>query len=126
MTEQEFNEIYFPKYRGVIKALARKIARRDQDLYEDLRSVGMIALWQMDPSKATQNEDAFIRQVLYNKMADVLRRDRPELYVSLTSRLAAGDQLYSDPSTGEARLLYAGRPQHDPPPTEGLDEDEEG
>lgn len=124
MTNEDFERTYLPRYRGVIKALARKLARRDQELYEDLCQVGMIALWQLDPTKATQNEDAFVRQILFNKMTDVLRRDRPALYQSLTALMARGDQLTLD-QAGDVRLIYA----VDAPREsffERMDEDEEG
>ena len=107
MTNDDFEQKYLPKYRNVIKALARKLAKRDQELFEDLKQVGMIALWQLDPAQATTNEDAWIRQALYNNMTNVLRRDRPKLYESLQAHLAHGDQLMIDATTGEPSLLLA-------------------
>lgn len=110
MTNEQFEKDYYPRYEGVINALARKLARRDSDLFEDLRAVGMMSLWELDPSKATTNEDAWIRQALFNKMTDVLRRDRPGVYESLQAHLGRGEQLVEDPSTGERRLIQGGQP----------------
>lgn len=107
MTNEQFEQHYLPKYESVIKALARKLARKDQELYEDLRQVGMISLWQLDPTNAVSNEDAWIRQALYNKMTDVLRRERPAKYESLSAHLARGDQVVEDEILGGARLLHA-------------------
>jgi DNA-directed RNA polymerase specialized sigma24 family protein len=115
MTNEEFEATYLPRYNNDIKAIARKLAKRDDELCKDLLQVGRIALWQIDLGKVTSNEAAFIRQVLWNKMVDVFRRQRPKRYTSLQALLARGDQLVWDPATNEPRLVGpATRPRTEP------------
>lgn len=116
MTDDQFTRVYLPRYGRVIYALARKLARHDDELFEDLRAVGMMALWELDPSKAASNEDAWIRQALWNKMVDEKRRqypmvaDRPR-FESLDGYLERGAQVGNDAGTGEARLMGRAKPK---------------
>ena len=92
MNSREFNQLY-PQYKSVITAIARKLARRDAELVHDLEQEGAIALWKMNPKKATSNRDAMIRQALKFRMIDALRRLNPRQYKSLDTLLAGGAQL---------------------------------
>jgi DNA-directed RNA polymerase specialized sigma24 family protein len=93
MNEKQFTEVYLPRYRDVIEALARKVARRDHELYEDLVQEGMILLLSLDPSKARHNEDAWIRQSLNNKMISVYRYERLRQTESLDVMSDSGVQV---------------------------------
>jgi DNA-directed RNA polymerase specialized sigma subunit len=104
MTNEEFEKIYYPKYAKLIRALARKRAKRDEALYEDLEQVGRIALWNLDPSKAKTNEDAWIRQAIKFKMIDHLRKQRYKDLDSLDFCLNQGDQVSQD-EFGETQLV---------------------
>lgn len=95
MDDSTFNE-YLARYKNAISALARKLARRDQELFEDLRQEGMIALWNLDPQKARDNEDAWLRQALWNKMVSFLRRERRRAFDSLDSLLERGAQVVEE------------------------------
>jgi len=114
MNNAMFNR-YYEKYFVVdksIQRLARKLAKNDRALYEDLVQVGLIALWKLNPKNAVRNEDAWIRQALKRRMIDFLRKDRPKdiRLDSLDARLAAGDQLEKDPETGQFHLVeYPGK-----------------
>lgn len=92
MTDAQF-ALAYARYRRVIAALARKLARRDDDLAADLEQVGLIGLWRLDVSRATTNEDAWVRQALVNRMRSHIRSQHPERYVSLTALVDDGVQL---------------------------------
>lgn len=97
MDETQFTT-YLKRHVNDIQAIARKLARRDQELYEDLVQEGRIALWGLDVRKAKDNEDAWIRQALYNRMVSFLRRDRrrPKMFDSLDALLERGAQVVED------------------------------
>lgn len=112
MTNTEFEKVYYPKYESVIKAIARKIAHRNDALMDDLIAEGMIALWKLEPSKAKDNPDAYIRQAIKFRMIDWMRREKPAMYDSLTRLLENGDQLVQDPDTNEVCLIRVLEPNH--------------
>lgn len=105
MRNKEFSQYYYPRYNTIITAIARKLGGTDDDLVDDLEQEGRIALLALDPSRATSNEDAWIRQALKNRMVDMLRKYNPRIYESLTRLLENGDQLERDEATGDVRLL---------------------
>ena len=105
MTNEEFEQVYYPRYTAVIRAIARKLAQKNDALMEDLVSEGVIALWKVDPSKAKDNPDAFIRQAIKFRMIDWIRKERPEMSESLTPYLERGDQVVHDADTNQARLV---------------------
>lgn len=111
MTNEEFESIYYPKYSAVIRAIARKLAQKNDALMEDLVSEGMIALWKVEPSKARDNPDAFIRQAIKFRMIDWMRKERPELSESLTPYLERGDQVVRDDDTNQPKLVRIREPQ---------------
>ena len=104
MDERLYEDTYLPRYAAAIKALARKLARRDQELFEDLFQEGMIALWKLDPANARDNEDAWVRQALWNNMVTFLRKERPARFESLEAHLARGAQVLLG-DDGEIRML---------------------
>lgn len=106
MTNQEFEEVYWPKYNTVVQAIARKLAQTNDSLAEDLYQEGLIALWECEPSKAKTNPDAFIRQAIKFRMIDFLRRERLKVTESLDCYLESGMQLVEGPN-GYAELLDA-------------------
>lgn len=105
MTNEQFTDVYYPKYAAVIKAIARKLAQRNDALMEELVSEGMIALWKVDPAKARDNPDAFIRQAIKFRMIDWMRKERPDASESLSPYLERGDQVVYDPDTNQPRML---------------------
>jgi len=106
MTDAEFNH-HYALYRDAIEGMARKLARADNDLFDDLVSVGMIRLWELDTSKASTNPGSWIRAAIRNGMVDFLRQQRFNETESLTALLAAGNQVTQDPDTGVAYLVVA-------------------
>lgn len=95
MTEPEFDVLYQEYYvkRRVIQAMARKLAKDDPDLYDDLVQVGLFTLWRLDVSKAKSNKDSWIRQAMKFKMIDHLAEMDPRKYTSLDAHIEKGFQL---------------------------------
>ena len=96
---------YIKQYLDVIEAIAMKLCNRDEDLFQDLRSVGMETLWRLEVEKAKDNEDAYIRRAVSNRMVQHLRRSRPKNYKSLQKMLDEGDQVVKDGITGGATIV---------------------
>jgi DNA-directed RNA polymerase specialized sigma24 family protein len=107
MTNEEFEGFYFAKYDSVVRAIARKLAQTNDTLAEDLYQEGLIALWNCDPRKARENQDAYIRQALKFRMIDYLRRERIYDIESLEARLERGEQLVRS-ALGELDLVMPG------------------
>lgn len=105
MTESQFAE-YLPKYEGTINAIARKLAGADEDLYEDLVSCGRIGLWEIDLRRPMKNADAYIRNVIRNRMITHIRWLDPQRFERLSSLTPQGVQVVRDESTGEPVLVY--------------------
>lgn len=107
MTEKEFEfyyALYYVKLR-VIQRIARKLALNDEELGQDLIQEGLMRLSRLNPEKANINTDAWIRQSIKFAMVDYLRKNNPQQYESLDIRLANGDQLEQDETTGDLRLI---------------------
>lgn len=104
MTNQEFEDVYWPKYDAAIRAIARKLAQTNDSLAEDLYQEGLIVLWECDPTKAKTNLDAFIRQAIKFRMIDYLRRERLKVTESLDGYIDSGMQIVEGPD-GMAELL---------------------
>lgn len=98
MTNEEFEGYYFEKYRSVVKAIARKLARDDDALFEDLQQEGWLGLLQLDLSKANKNPDSWIRQAIRFSMIDALRASDPNKYSSLDRLLEQHFQIGVDDS----------------------------
>lgn len=128
MRKREF-ERYYQKYLPSIKGIARKLARRDDELALDLEQEGALTLLKLDPRLATTNESAWIRAALSNRMKDYLRKNRPDKYESLDARLDCGDQLERLEETGELKLFTSRaappRLHEEETSWESLDENEE-
>lgn len=105
MTNRQFEKTYYPKYKSIITAIARKYAGPDQDLFEDLVSAGMLGLLSADLRKPFKSEDAFLRQIIRNKVIDHLRWLAPERFERLDRHLAEGDQVVKDEDSGEIRMV---------------------
>lgn len=105
MTNTEFEQVYYPRYNSKIQAIARKIAQRNDALADELYQEGLMALWQLNPKGATNNEDAYIRQAVKFRMIDYLRREHLARFESLTAHLERGDQVVRDEDTGETKLV---------------------
>lgn len=108
MRRKEFDKLY-PKYRPIIQAIARKLARQDDDLCADLEQEGACLFWQINTDNAHTNLDSFLRTAAQRRMIDYLRRNRPHLYESLDHRLACGDQV-EQLENGEL-ILISDRPR---------------
>jgi DNA-directed RNA polymerase specialized sigma24 family protein len=96
MTNEQFENEYYPRYNSVIRAIARKLAQTNDVLAEECYQEGLIALWNCDPSRARDNPDAYIRQAVKFRMIDHLRKERLYNIESLEARLELGDQLVSE------------------------------
>jgi RNA polymerase sigma factor (sigma-70 family) len=96
---------YYPRYLPAIKGIARKLSHNDDQLAEDLEQEGALALWLLTPGNATNNESAWVRMAIRNRMIDFLRKYNPQVYESLDARLDAGDQLEQLEATGELKLF---------------------
>jgi RNA polymerase sigma factor (sigma-70 family) len=135
MTKREF-EKYYKRYSSIITAIARKYAGADADLFDDLVSAGTIGLWEIDLRRPFKNEDAFIRQIIRNKVIDHLRWLAPDRFKRLDRFVAQGDQIIKDEITGEVTLVRhdrrsearsAERPRYDSGDgARSTDEDEDG
>lgn len=100
---------YYKRYLPVMKAIARKLAKQDNELAEDLEQEAALALLRLDPKRATTNEDAFVRMALRNSMVDYLRKNMPKKYESLDHRLECGDQV-EQLTSGELFLITSREP----------------
>ena len=96
MTEDEFNDIYYPRYYDDIRSIARKYARKDSDLFEDLLQEGLLALFRCNISTVKTNESAFVRQAVKFRMVDFLRRIKLSRHESLDMHLQSGRQIAKD------------------------------
>jgi RNA polymerase sigma factor (sigma-70 family) len=106
MTDQQFTE-YFSRYEQTINKIARKFAKRDDDLYDDLVQIGRVKLWKLELSQATSNEDPWIRTSIANAMRDHKRKEKAAEQDSLHHYLSQGDQVITDDLSGESRLIRA-------------------
>ena len=109
MNTKTFNK-YYKKYYvedRVIQRIARKLAKDDRAMYEELVQTGLITLWKLDPKNSNINESAWIRQAIKFRMIDFVRKERGKTSVldSLDASLARGGQLEKDPDTGHFKLL---------------------
>lgn len=102
MTNKQFSH-YYPLYLDSIEAIARKFAKRDEDLFDDLCQEGRLALLGFVPEAVHSNEKACVCQAIRNRLIDYMRRDRAELRTSLTTMLDAGDQLVVE--NGDPRIV---------------------
>jgi len=109
MNDKQFKK-YYDKYyteNRIIQRIARKKAKNNYDLYEDLVQVGLITLWKLDLTKVKSNEDAYIRIAIQRRIIDYLRKTSPVKITmeSLEAKLESGYQLDKDPETGRLRLI---------------------
>lgn len=108
MRRRDFEKFY-KRYAPSIRAIARKLAQRDDELVQDLEQEGALALLLLNPARATTNPDAWIRQALKNRMVDYLRKLKLQKYDSLDGRLDNGDQVEQLPN-GELTLRSSRSP----------------
>lgn len=104
MTNEEFEQEYYPRYKTRIAAIARRYARRDDALFDDLFQCGCIKLWSLDVSRAVANVDSYVSKAVARAMVDHLRQLDPRKYASLEALLAAGGQLVED-AFGEPLII---------------------
>ncbi len=76
MTNEQFDDVYLPKYNRSIVAIARKIAAADENLYTELVQVGRIALWKFNIDAVRTNEQGCVNSHLRNRMIDFVRSER--------------------------------------------------
>lgn len=108
MSEAEFNELW-PLYERDIQGVARKLARSDDDLWDDLVSVGMVTFWRLNLASVVTNRDAFVTSSVRKRMIDFLRKERRYTTESLNALLSNGFQLTQDDETGEVIVM---EPKH--------------
>jgi DNA-directed RNA polymerase specialized sigma24 family protein len=104
MTNEEFEATYYPKYKSVIRAIARKLAMTNDALVEDLYQEGLVALWNCQPRLARDNPDAFIRQSVKFRMIDFLRKEKLSSTESLDARMEVGEEIV-ERAPGELALV---------------------
>ncbi len=108
MMDNEMFSEYYEKYHEkdrTIQGIARKLAKSDYELYQDLIQIGLETLWKLDPEKAKTNKDAWIRQAMRFRMIDHLRKLKLRKVESLDRRLENGEQIEVDSITGDIRLI---------------------
>src|SRR5512140_1419324 len=93
MTNEDFEQHYYPKYRSVSRPISRKHAMTNDSLVEALYQEGLIALWSCNPKQARDNPDAFIRQAVKFRMIDFLRKEKLTHLESLEARLERGEEI---------------------------------
>lgn len=71
-SEAEYNA-FVKRYQLSINGIARRIAGRNEELFEELLQIGLIALWRFDPAKAKTNLDGLVKRHLRNRMIDFIR-----------------------------------------------------
>lgn len=111
MTNKQFAH-YHPLYDNDVRAIARKFAKRDNDLFDDLYQIGLLALLDFRPESVRTNERACVRQAIRNRLIDYVRVERLASHTSLTAMLEAGDQLTADESGGAKLVLRTERNRH--------------
>lgn len=111
MTNEEFDQQYYPRYRRIICAIARKLAGYDAGLYDDLCQAGAIKLWQVDVTRAHTNPDSYIRQAIKRGMIDFLRSEGSRDTISLDGILREGFHQVVEDEDGDgcAALVAASR-----------------
>lgn len=75
MTTEQF-ALYYKKWAEPIRDMARQLSRRDRDLADDLEQEGLCTLAAYEPKGEVENEEAFLRTMLYRRMCNVLRAER--------------------------------------------------
>lgn len=108
MTNREFEEVYYPKYKDAIAALARRFEHTDASLVEDLEQEGAIALWSLDLRRVKKNEASYIKQAVAFRMVDFLRKERPARFESLDAELLSWVRMEVDEDTGLLRIVRNG------------------
>lgn len=112
MTNEQFEREYYPRYKSVIEAIARKAASDDRDLWDDLVQAGTIGLLNVDLAKATTNLDAYIRNTIRNKIIDYVRWTRYRTFDRLDAYLRNNHDVVKDPITGEATFIHGDNELH--------------
>lgn len=118
MTKEQFETVYYPKYRQVIVAIARRLAKADYDLFTDLCQEGYIALWRCNPEKAKRSVDTYVHQSVKYRMIDYLRKHDRAQHLSLDSLAESGIQVVDGregprvllPAHAPVRDMFGGRP----------------
>lgn len=106
----EMFALYYGRHLNDIEAIARKIAKRDETLYDDLCQVGRIGLWRFNPAKVVDNEVSCIRNHLRFRMLDFIRQSKRKYVEALADYLAMGDQIVKGPD-GQIELVQNKRRQ---------------
>lgn len=107
MTNEQFEQVYYPRYRNVIEAIARRYARDEHDLHDDLVSAGTIGLLGLEPSRARPgHEDAYLRNGIRNKIIDFLRWLNRRDFDRLDAYLHRGHDVVQDPVTGDPMFVH--------------------
>lgn len=112
MTKEQFETVYYPKYRTVIIAIARRLAKADYDLFTDLCQEGYIALWKCSPEKAHRSVDTYVHQAVKYRMIDYLRKHDRATHLSLDALSEIGVQVMATRG-GAQVLLPMGPPGRD-------------
>lgn len=93
MTNEQFDKEYYPRYKAMIVAIARRLAKTDHDLFGDLCQEGSLALLRCNPERATRSVDTYIHQTIKYRMIDYLRRNNKDNTVSIDHLDSMGVQV---------------------------------
>lgn len=86
-------EVLLAEFEKPIRGMARKLAKQDEDLFEDLCQIGRLTLLNVNQASVRSNRSSMIRKAVKCRMIDFLRSFNPARYVSLDSFIEEGWQL---------------------------------
>ena len=86
-----------------VRRAARRLAKDDDDLADDIHQEAAILLWEMDPSRFDERSRSYVARTLYRRMRRVARAAEHGRDYAPRSESADGD-LASDSAPG-LRLL---------------------
>jgi DNA-directed RNA polymerase specialized sigma24 family protein len=70
----------------LLRSIAMSLANDDEDFADDLTQEAFIKLWELDPSRFDEADQAYLKRALVTRMLDAVDRERregrPELKVS--------------------------------------------
>ena len=74
----------------MMRSIAMRLADKDADFAEDLLQEAFIHLWQLDPSRFDEEDQAYLKKALWARMLDVLDHEwrvrKPELVLRVNVR----------------------------------------
>ena len=75
--------VAFARVRKFVEYRALKVSDGDPDWADDLVQEARVHLWELDPSRYTAADDAFVRASLWRRMIDCARAERDERFTRI-------------------------------------------